>query len=110
MVDSVFEVQDAPAIAAVAHAHGAKVLMDNTWASTSAMADIGRHRAHRIVHFLGRDYGVDVSIHAATKYIAGHSDALLGACADRSGDLNIAVEGCAPSPGHQGVVRAHAVA
>ncbi|HVZ08671.1 cystathionine beta-lyase [Rhodopila sp.] len=59
-----FEVQDIPAIARAAHAHGAKVMMDNTW---------GIH------HFQPFRHGVDVSIQAATKYLAGHSDVLLGA-------------------------------
>jgi cystathionine beta-lyase len=59
-----FEVQDLPALARVAHAHGAKVLMDNTW---------GIH------HFQPFKHGVDVSIQAATKYPAGHSDILIGA-------------------------------
>ena len=58
-----FEVQDVPAIAAAAHAGGAKVLMDNTW---------GIH------HFQPFEHGVDVSIQAATKYLAGHSDVLIG--------------------------------
>ena len=58
-----FEVQDIPAIAAAAHAGGAKVLMDNTW---------GIH------HFQPFKHGVDVSIQAATKYLAGHSDVLIG--------------------------------
>ena len=58
-----FEVQDIPALAAVAHAKGAKVLMDNTW---------GIH------HFMPFTKGVDVSIQALTKYVAGHSDVLLG--------------------------------
>ena len=60
-----FEVQDVPAIAAVAHEAGAKVLMDNTWASPYL--------------FRSFEHGVDVSIHAATKYIVGHSDVMLGA-------------------------------
>ncbi|HEY3908659.1 MAG TPA: cystathionine beta-lyase [Stellaceae bacterium] len=60
-----FEVQDVPAIAAAAHAAGAKVLMDNTWASPLLFPSFAR--------------GVDVSIHAATKYIVGHSDVMLGA-------------------------------
>src|SRR5437773_121762 len=60
-----FEVQDVPAIAAAAHASGAKVLMDNTWASPYL--------------FHSFEHGVDVSIHAATKYIVGHSDVILGA-------------------------------
>jgi cystathionine beta-lyase len=59
-----FEVQDIPAIAAAAHAAGALVLMDNTWATP--------------LLFRAFDHGVDISIHAATKYIAGHSDAMLG--------------------------------
>ena len=58
-----FEVQDIPAIARAAHAGGAKVLMDNTW---------GIH------HFQPFKHGVDVSIQAATKYPAGHSDILIG--------------------------------
>jgi cystathionine beta-lyase len=62
-----FEVQDVPAIAKVAHAVGApgriKVMMDNTW---------GIH------HFQPFKHGVDVSIQAATKYPAGHSDILIG--------------------------------
>jgi cystathionine beta-lyase len=59
-----FEVQDLPAIAAVAHARGAKVVLDNTWATPLC--------------FRAFDHGVDVSVHAATKYIGGHSDVLLG--------------------------------
>jgi len=58
-----FEVQDVPGLAKVAHAHGAKVLMDNTW---------GIH------HFQPFTHGVDVSIQALTKYVAGHSDIILG--------------------------------
>ena len=58
-----FEVQDVPALAAAAHAGGAKVLMDNTW---------GVHVFQPFRH------GVDVSIQALTKYVAGHSDVLLG--------------------------------
>ena len=58
-----FEVQDVPAIARAAHAGGAKVFMDNTW---------GIH------HFQPFSHGVDVSIQAATKYLAGHSDVLIG--------------------------------
>jgi cysteine-S-conjugate beta-lyase len=59
-----FEVQDVPAIAAAAHAKGAVVLMDNTWASP--------------LYFRAFDKGVDLSIQAATKYIGGHSDVMLG--------------------------------
>lgn len=59
-----FEIQDVPAIAAEAKAHGVTVLMDNTWATS--------------VLFKPLAHGVDLSIQAATKYIAGHSDTMLG--------------------------------
>ncbi|MBN9241493.1 MAG: cystathionine beta-lyase [Mesorhizobium sp.] len=59
-----FEVQDIPAIAKAAKAAGAVVMMDNTWATP--------------LYFKPLEHGVDISIHAATKYPAGHSDVLLG--------------------------------
>jgi cysteine-S-conjugate beta-lyase len=59
-----FEIQDVPAIAAAAHARGGLVLMDNTWATP--------------LYFRAFDKGVDLSIQAATKYIGGHSDVMLG--------------------------------
>lgn len=59
-----FEMQDIPAIAQVAHAHGAAVLMDNTWATP--------------VYFKALAHGVDLSIQAVTKYIGGHSDVVMG--------------------------------
>ncbi len=59
-----FEMQDIPAIAAAAHARGALVVMDNTWATP--------------LFFQPFTKGVDVSIQAATKFIVGHSDAMLG--------------------------------
>ena len=70
-----FEVQDIPAIAAVAHSHGAAVAMDNTWATP--------------IYFPALQRGVDLSIQSATKYIGGHSDVMMGtistteACAKR---------------------------
>ena len=60
-----FEVQDIPAIAEAAHARAAVVIMDNTWATP--------------LYFKPFTHGVDVSIQAATKYIVGHADAMLGA-------------------------------
>ena len=56
--------QDIPSIADVAHAHDAKVIMDNTWASP--------------LFFKPFKHGVDVSIQSGTKYIVGHADAMLG--------------------------------
>ena len=58
------EMQDVPAIAAAAHAHGVIVAMDNTWAAG--------------VLFKAFEHGVDVSVQALTKYVGGHSDLLLG--------------------------------
>jgi cystathionine beta-lyase len=59
-----FEVQDIPAIAQAAHRHGAIVIMDNTWATPLLFPALARD--------------VDVCVHAATKYIVGHADAMLG--------------------------------
>jgi cystathionine beta-lyase len=58
------EMQDIPAIAAVAHDKGARVLMDNTWATP--------------LYFRPLEHGVDLSIQAGTKYIGGHSDIMFG--------------------------------
>ena len=60
-----FEVQDIPAIAAAAHDAGAVVILDNTWATP--------------LYFKPFAHGADVSIQAATKYIGGHADIMLGA-------------------------------
>lgn len=59
-----FEMQDIPAISKAARAAGIPVLHDNTWATPYYFDSFAK--------------GVDVSIHAATKYIVGHSDAMLG--------------------------------
>jgi cystathionine beta-lyase len=59
-----FEVQDTPAIAKAAHAQGAAVLMDNTWATP--------------LFFDAHGHGVDLSISAGTKYLGGHADLMLG--------------------------------
>jgi cystathionine beta-lyase len=60
-----FEVQDVPAIASAAHARNIAVILDNTWATP--------------LHFAALHHGVDLSIQAATKYLAGHADVLMGA-------------------------------
>jgi len=59
-----FEVQDIPAIAEVAHARGACVVADNTWATP--------------LFFAPHANGVDLAIEAGTKYLSGHADLLLG--------------------------------
>ena len=58
------EVQDIPAIAEAAHAHGACVIMDNTWATP--------------LFFSPHAHGVDMAVEAGTKYLSGHADLLLG--------------------------------
>ena len=58
------EVQDIPTLARIAHEHDVIVMLDNTWAAG--------------VNFSPFDFGVDISIQAATKYIVGHSDVMLG--------------------------------
>ncbi|MBN8535332.1 MAG: cystathionine beta-lyase [Rhizobiales bacterium] len=59
-----FEVQDVPAIVAVARKHGITTMIDNTYATA--------------LLFRPLDFGVDISINAATKYPSGHSDVLIG--------------------------------
>ena len=58
------EMQDVPATSAAAHAGGAIVMVDNTWSA-----------GH---FFKAFEHGCDVSVQAATKYITGHSDVMLG--------------------------------
>ncbi|MBS0427709.1 MAG: cystathionine beta-lyase [Proteobacteria bacterium] len=74
-----FEVQDIPAISAAAHAAGARVLMDNTWGTA--------------LLFPAFQHGVDLSIHSLTKYVVGHSDALLGVIVARTRELYLDVRG-----------------
>jgi cysteine-S-conjugate beta-lyase len=59
-----FELQDVGALAKAAATVGAKVIVDNTWATP--------------LYFKPFEHGAAVSVHAATKYVVGHSDAILG--------------------------------
>lgn len=59
------EVQDVPGICAAARERGIVTLIDNTWATPLLFPAIAA--------------GVDISILAATKYVAGHADVMLGA-------------------------------
>lgn len=59
-----FEIQDIPVIAAVARQRGIVTVIDNTWATP--------------VYLKPFELGLDVSVHAGTKYITGHADAMLG--------------------------------
>lgn len=59
-----YEMCDLPAIAAIAHAHGARVAADNTWGSGLLYQPLA--------------LGADISLMAATKYLGGHSDVMMG--------------------------------
>jgi cysteine-S-conjugate beta-lyase len=59
-----FEMQDLRAIVAVAREHGLRTIIDNTWATPVFLQPLA--------------LGIDVSVQSATKYIVGHSDAMLG--------------------------------
>jgi cystathionine beta-lyase len=59
-----FELQDVPAVAEIARARNIVTVLDNTWATP--------------LFFRPFEQGVDVSIHSGSKYIAGHSDTLIG--------------------------------
>ncbi|MFD1744471.1 cystathionine beta-lyase [Rhizobium helianthi] len=59
-----FEMQDIRLVSDIAHRHGCVVTMDNTWATP--------------LYFRPLDHGVDVSMHATTKYPSGHSDIIMG--------------------------------
>ena len=84
------EVQDLPAIVAVAHARNVLVVLDNTW-SAGVLLDAFHH-------------GVDITMQAVTKYIGGHSDLLLGSITVRDQSLYQKIGsaqqnlGCAVSP------------
>jgi cystathionine beta-lyase len=58
------EVQDVPTLSRIAHEHNIVVMLDNTWASP--------------INSRPFEMGVDISIQAATKYIVGHSDVMMG--------------------------------
>ncbi len=59
-----FEIQDLPAIAEAAHANGARVIVDNSWATP--------------LFYKPLSLGADLVVHAATKMFVGHSDAMAG--------------------------------
>ena len=69
-----FELQDVPAIAAVAHARGVRVAMDDTWSAGYFMKPLA--------------LGADISVQALTKYVGGHSDLMLGAVICNAGTLD----------------------
>lgn len=73
------EVEDVPAITAVARARGVLTAIDNTWASPLGFAALA--------------HGVDLCIHACTKYMGGHSDVLMGSIATNDEGLYKSLRG-----------------
>lgn len=73
------EVEDVPAITAVARARGVLTAIDNTWASPLGFAALA--------------HGVDLCIHACTKYMGGHSDVLMGSIATNDESLYRSLRG-----------------
>lgn len=73
------EVADIPAIVAAAHEAGARVVVDNTFATPLLQQPL--------------DLGADVVVHSATKYLAGHSDVVMGALATRDDELYAVLKG-----------------
>ncbi|MDZ7874054.1 MAG: PLP-dependent transferase [Rhizobium sp.] len=67
------EILDLPAIVAIAHARGALVGVDNTWATPLNLKPL--------VH------GADIVTEALTKFVSGHSDVLMGSITVGSHDL-----------------------
>ncbi|MFK8041635.1 cystathionine beta-lyase [Congregibacter sp.] len=68
-----FEIQDVPAIVAVAKKHGLLTAIDNTWATPLLFDPL--------------DFDVDLSMQSGTKYLNGHADCLFGVTTTRSPEL-----------------------
>ena len=73
------EVADLPAIVAAAHDAGAYVVVDNTFATPMLQRPL--------------ELGADLVVHSATKFIAGHSDVVLGALVTRDDELHAVLKG-----------------
>jgi cystathionine gamma-synthase len=73
------ELADLPAIIEGAHAAGARVVVDNTFATPLLQRPL--------------ELGADLVVHSATKYLAGHSDALMGAVLTRDDQVYEALKG-----------------
>ncbi|NNE69599.1 MAG: aminotransferase class I/II-fold pyridoxal phosphate-dependent enzyme, partial [Rhodothermales bacterium] len=71
---AVFRLQDIRALAELAHARGARVVVDNTWATPVFQKTI--------------ELGADLEVHSASKYLCGHSDVVAGAILGSRADLD----------------------
>ncbi len=79
------EVQDVPAMAAIARARGLVSILDNTWASPLGFPALAR--------------GVDISVMSLTKHVGGHSDLMMGS-ASAGAELYARLRATAQSLGH----------
>jgi cystathionine gamma-synthase len=73
------EIADVPAITQAAHAAGASVVVDNTFATPLLQRPL--------------EDGVDIVVHSATKFIAGHADLVMGALVTRDEELRKVLKG-----------------
>jgi len=73
------EIADIPAIAAAAHEAGARVVVDNTFATPLLQQPL--------------DLGADLVVHSATKYLSGHADLVMGAAVTRDDELHDVLKG-----------------
>ncbi len=82
----VFELQDLARVAAFARARGIGTVADNTWATPLYQNPL--------------DFGIDIAVHSASKYLGGHSDIVAGAAAAgeelcrRLGEIRATLGGC----------------
>ena len=76
-----FEVPDSRALTAAARTAGVTAMVDSTWGA--------------LIHFPVFELGYDVSIHAGTKYVVGHADAMLGLIGCRDAAVEKKVRGSA---------------
>ena len=87
------DIPDVDAIAAIAHAHGLPLVVDNTFGTPYLFRPI--------------EHGADVVVHSATKFIGGHGTTLGGVIVD-GGSFDWAASGkyapiAAPNPSYHGV-------
>ena len=87
------DIPDIEAIAAIAHKHGLPVVVDNTFGTPFLIRPI--------------EYGADIVVHSATKFIGGHGTTLGGIIVE-SGKFNWKESGnypqiAAPNPSYHGV-------
>ncbi len=68
-----FHLQDLSAVAALAKEHGVFTIIDNSWATPIFQRPL--------------EYGIDMVLHSASKYIGGHSDTVAGVLVGRSADI-----------------------